>query len=132
MLGRILAAAGFVVLFAPVLVAQPTTGSIPGMRAPRLAVDSALSARLPPVRLADGADLPVKVNLRFEPFTPQSRRNGASALPSAPEPAELPRCWMPVERGDSTHDRMPVSAPDSTKKYFILVAPPQCVVEASR
>jgi hypothetical protein len=37
-----------------------------------------------------------------------------------------------LERADSIHDPMPVATPDSTKQYFIAVAPPGCVVDASR
>lgn len=132
MLSRISLAAGLLVLLAPAVGAQATTEPTPRLRAPRPVADSALLAVLPSVRFADGHGLPARVTLRFDPFTREARQRAASALKSLPEPAELPRCPMPVQRADSTHDPMPVATPDSTKKYLILHAPPGCVADSSR
>ena len=132
MIGRISLAAGLLAIFAPVLGAQPATGSRPTLRAPRLIPDSALLSlsRIP--RYADGYEQPARVRLRFEPFTSQSRDESASAPRLPTRVTELPRCPMSVQRADSTHDPMPVAIPDSTKKYFIRVAPTGCVAEDTR
>ncbi|HET7552946.1 MAG TPA: hypothetical protein VFK04_16750 [Gemmatimonadaceae bacterium] len=132
MLGRTSSAAGLLLLLAPALGAQATTEATPRLRAPRLATDSAVVTPLLPVRLADVPGSIPAVNLRFDPFTREARKAAVSERPSLPEPATLPRCPMPVERSDSSHDPMPVATPDSTTKYFIRVAPPGCVVESSR
>jgi hypothetical protein len=131
MLGRISSAIGLFLLLAPALGAQAAE-RLPRLRAPRPVADGALLALLPSARFAIGPDAPQPVNFRFEPFTREARREAASARPKLPERAELPRCSMPVQRADSTHDTMPVATPDSTKKYFILVAPPGCVVKDAR
>jgi hypothetical protein len=130
MIGRISLAAGLLALFTPVLGAQTTTGFRPTMRAPRLIPNGASLSRTSPI--VNGFEVPAQTQLRFEPFTAEHRGEGvSSSLPSARVMA-LPHCPMPVERRDSTNDRMPVAEPDSTRKYSILVAPPQCIVDAAR
>jgi hypothetical protein len=126
MLGRISSAMALFLLLAPALGAQTAEPS-PRLRAPRPVADSAFVALLPSARFADGPDVREPVSFRFDPFARESREDAASARPSLPEHEELPRCPMPVQRADSTHDTMPVATPDSTKKYFILVAPPGCI-----
>jgi hypothetical protein len=132
MIGRISLAAGLLVLFAPVLGAQPTTAWRPTLRTPRLILDStSLSlSRISPI--ANGYGAPAQARLRFEPFTAEHRDESVSAPRLSPKMTELPHCPMPVARLDSTHDPMPVEKPDSTRHYFILVAPPQCTTEPPR
>jgi hypothetical protein len=131
MLGRVSPVAVLFFLLTSGLGAQ-ANGPTPRLRGPRLVADSALLALLPSARFALGPDLPQPVTLRFDPFTHDARQGAVSARPSMPEHAELPRCPMPVQRTDSTRDRMPVATPDSTKEYFIRVAPPGCVAKDAR
>lgn len=115
------------------LLLGPAVGAQAAERSPRPVADGALLALLPRARFAVRNDVPRSVNFRFDPFTRESRREDAALpRPSSSERAELPRCPMPVQRADSTHDTMPVATPDSTKKYFILVAPPGCVAQDAR
>lgn len=132
MIGRISLAAGLLALFAPVLVAQTTTEWRPSLRAPRLIPDSASLSLSSTSPIADGYEPSAQVRLRFEPFTAEHRDEGVSAPRPSARTAALPRCPMPVERRDSTNDPMPVAKPDSTRKYSILVAPPQCIVDPAR
>ncbi|HEU6451836.1 MAG TPA: hypothetical protein VFT57_10475 [Gemmatimonadaceae bacterium] len=131
MLGRISSAAALLLLLAPALGAQATERS-PRLRSPRPVADGALLALLPPARFVVGPDVREPVSFRFDPFTRESREDAAQVRPSLPERSRVPRCPMPVQRSDSTHDPMPVATPDSTKKYVILVAPPECVAEDAR
>jgi hypothetical protein len=116
------------ILLAPALGAQEAERA-PRLRAPNAVADSVLLALLPSARFSAGPDAPRSVSFGFDPFTRESRRDSVSVRPSSPMRAELPRCSMPVQHADSTHDTMPVATPDSTKKYFILVAPPGCLAK---
>jgi hypothetical protein len=130
MIGRISLAAGLLALFTPVLGAQ-TTEWRPTLRAPRLIPDSASLSLSRTSPIANGYELPAQTRLRFAPFSAEHREEGVSA-PRPSATAALPRCPMPVERRDPTHDPMPVAKPDSTRKYSILIAPPQCVLDPAR
>jgi hypothetical protein len=135
MVSRISLAVGLLGLLAPALGAQATIETTPRVRLPRLLLDSASLALSYTAPLVAGPDAPAPVSLRFAPFTRESREGGdggAQALPSLPTLKELPQCPMPVQRVRSVPDSMPVATPDSTTKYFILVAPPGCVAEPSR
>lgn len=132
MVSRISLAIGLLGLLAPALGAQSTTESGPALRSPRLVSESALLSLLPSARLAARPDMPAPVKLRFDPFTRESREAAPLVSPPSRDLRALPICSMPVQRADSSHDPMPTAAPDSTKKYFIRVAPPECVVEVSR
>ena len=132
MVSRISLAVGLLGLLAPALGAQATTEPTPILRSPRLLPDSASLALLYATHRAAEPDVPVPVILRFDPFTPESHEAGPSAHPSPRDLRALPGCPMPVHRIDSARDSMPVAPSDSTKKYFILVAPPGCVAEAPR
>lgn len=134
MIGRISLAAGLLALFTPVLGAQTTAEWRPTLRAPRLIPNSAsLSSSLSRTSpIANGYELPARTRLRFEPFSAEHRQEAASASRPAAETEALPRCPMPVERRDPTHDPMPVAKPDSTRKYSMMVAPPQCIVDPAR
>lgn len=132
MVSRISLSVGLLVLLAPALGAQATMERTPRLRSPRLVPDSASLALLYATHRAAEPDVPAPVILHFDPFTPKSREAGQSASPSSRDLRALPGCPMPVHRVDSARDSMPVAPPDSTKKYFILVAPPGCVAEALR
>ena len=132
MIGRISLAAGLLALFTPVLGAQTTTGWRPTLRAPRLIPDSASLSLSRASPMANRYEPPAGTRLRFEPFTAEHRNEGVSAPRPSASMTALPRCPMPVERRDSTNDSMPVAKPDSTRKYSILVAPPQCIVDPAR
>ena len=135
MVSRISLAVGLLGLLAPALGAQAMVETTPRMRLPRLLLDSASLALSHAAPQVAGPDVPAPVHLHFAPFTRESRESGeggARALPAMPTPKVLPHCPMPVQRVRSVPDSMPVATPDSTKKYFILVAPPGCVAEAAR
>lgn len=132
MLGRISLAAALLALFAPVLAAQTTTGWRPTLPAPRLIPDGASLSLSRTSPMANGYEPPAGMQLRFEPFTAEHRDKGVSAARPSAKATALPRCPMPVERRDSTNDSMPVAKPDSTRRYSILVAPPQCIVDPAR
>ncbi len=120
-------------LLAPALGAQTARAPEPAVRLPALrpSVGGELHASLPAVQFADRAGIPARVTLRFDPFTREARQRTKLAVPSSSssDAAARPRCEMPVQRADSSHDRMPVAVPDSSVKYFILVTPPGCVTK---
>lgn len=132
MLRRISLAVGLLALLTPALGAQAMVETTPRMRFPRLLVDSTSLTLSHAAPQAAGPEAPMPVRLRFAPFTRESLQGGARALQSLPALKGLPHCPMPVQRVRSVPDSMPVATPDSTTKYFILVAPPGCVAEASR
>ena len=135
MVSRISLAVGLLGLLAPAVGAQTTIEPTARMSFPRLLLDSTSLAFSYAAPRAAEPDVPAPVRLHFAPFTRESRESGeggARALPAMPTPKVLPHCPMPVQRVRSVPDSMPVATPDSTKKYFILVAPPGCVAEAAR
>jgi hypothetical protein len=132
MISRVSLAAGLLLLFAPVLGAQPTAAWRPSLRAPHLTIDSASFSIARSSPTADGFAEPAPARLRFEPFKAERGSEDAFAFQASPQVRALPHCPMPVARVDSTEDPMPMAKADSTRHYSILVAPPQCIAEPAR